>query len=159
MRNKTFGFSLVEMLVVSVIMMIFITVSSLAYSQIRDQQDLKMAAKEVVATLYEAKQLAFYGKKPASCQNNNYNYNGNEIRLSSTTIYVYAVCNNSNNYYSIKTLRLKGGVRMSFAPNAHPFTFSTLNGETNLSAPKIIRLRSPNGRTSTITITQIGEIQ
>jgi prepilin-type N-terminal cleavage/methylation domain-containing protein len=64
------GFSLIELLVVMTIIGVLTGFGFMAFSEIQQDQLLKKTVKQVQSGLYEARQSAFYGKKPPgnNCQ-------------------------------------------------------------------------------------------
>ncbi|MGI5827465.1 MAG: pilus assembly FimT family protein [Patescibacteria group bacterium] len=144
------GFSLIELLVVMTIIGTLTGLGMMAFSEIQEDQLLKKTVKQVRSGLYEARESAFFGKKPnPGCTP----FNGVEFAYSTTSFSLHPHCNNIQQS-ATKTVSLDKGVQLTSSGSV---LFSSVTRGADAEESIMIQIPGTT-KDATITVTQTGEI-
>jgi len=152
---KNTGFSLVELLVVMTIISVLMGVGMMSFSNIQQDQTLKKAASQVRSTLYEARQMAFFGKRPAGCTTP---FNGVQVScaggLGTSSLTLESSCGSPpSTYLSLKTVTFDKSVNLTCPPSIE---FTSVTQNVSSSADYVIVVGTKN---NTVTVTNTAQIQ
>lgn len=123
-----FGFSLIELLVVITISTIMLGVGIMGFNSIIKDRNLKRAEKELRTFLYEAKQGAFYGKKPEDvCKI----FRGNKVVVNGNNIKYASVCFNDPDVVEndTKSININNSISLTSTGGTN-FIFYSVGSET-----------------------------
>lgn len=143
------GFTLLEVLLVTAILVVMATVATGYYRNYAKSVELNQSANEILAELKLARQKAIAGEDDKKWG----------IRFDNGTDDKYELFSTATDYVSgtiVETVFLKGGVAFTAPPSASStdVLFNKITGSANNAAITI----SSEGNTKTITVTGVGNI-
>jgi prepilin-type N-terminal cleavage/methylation domain-containing protein len=149
------GFSLIELLVVVSVIGILTGVGYIGFNSVSQDQMLKKAVKQLKSGLYEARQNAFYGKKPdANCTLEGYLVNP---EADSRSVLITANCGDSNLQ---KEIKFDPGVTLEVNNPIPSFSFLPLNQGTDILATSMFEFSLIVGsKLAVVRVFQNGEIR
>ncbi len=157
MKNSVIsrGFTIVELLLVTLLMIAIGTISVIGYTQFNNTQQLQNTAYDVVLLLQKAKSRAQTQVKPSSVNSCNTNpLSAYEVRIDSVNrkYDLYIICGSSGTW--IETKNLPSSIT-SISSTQPAYTFTILSGAVN---PGSVQLNSSTG-SKTIVIDANGNIR
>lgn len=153
---RTFGYTLVEILIVISIIGLFTGAGIVEYRSYSRRQALTSATRSLVADIRLAQEYALSGKRPTGCTPD-IDLIGYYFKITAANYTVSAACTAlPANYPVVKTVLTPSGITYTPAGN---FTFKVLGAGLLTGANYSITVKQPSTNTTqTVTVTHDGQI-
>jgi len=152
------GFTLIELLITMTVAGFLIIAGSLRVVDSRKNQMLRKAQMELKTGLEQAKNDAFYGKKPTGCVPfNGFNFSLNNNTGSNPEQYIlYAQCGVAKT--AVSSFDFDSGITIDTSIPDTEILFRSVNGGTDLASDMIFGITLDSTRTLAITLSNSGDV-
>lgn len=153
--KKTNGYTLIELLVASAIIMVITGFGLAGWTRFREKALVTAAADKLKTELRLVRSWAINGQKPSSgCGI----LDGYRVEGSNSNLNIFACCDGDGDCDLVKTTSFGEGLD-EINPSSFQITFLSLTGTTDLADDSLTIALRYHDQEQTVTISQSGEIE